>query len=744
MSRPYAAKLQELLQASYNLPNAFCELGRIQLGPAEIEDATHGLYEHDKAGIDAKAHYLLAASGFNAEQVLRDIAQLKVAKKEQFSSTVSQGAPAAPRATKPASADPAVAASVRKFDEFLARHVARAPLSTERTVAIAAGADAAVPTTAAALQPPLPAPPAGLSPAMRAYGQVVTALCDARFEMPDLAERFAAAARSSGAGQSTIDCWAALGADSPSAFLEQQFREVMDAEISARRQGARLGGVPSPMNKVQAYVALKHRHNGSWDRVLTLVNKTPVWAYLYFLVRAGHTRAALQLVLERRDIFESAGSTFAAHFQAWAAARGSLAPTAVARVQSEYRQLFRPGVKFDPYKHALYKIIGRCDVAVKSVSVAPTAEDWLWTQLQLVQPDSAYTLADLRALVLAAGSAPFSAHQYCTMLLLLGLHSDALAFLKDKDPVLGVHIALCLVARRALPAASTEAFSAGVERYTELFRNAAPSLAVDYLATLALAASGPQQVYTALQNVVLETRHFSDLVGDRTAFTHEVVPGAIEKRLPLVMRQFPSEKANAQSRAAFLASVPRPAARRAQQAGRVVDAVLLYRLAGDEETVLRIVCAQLGVLLGGAQLGAALDDEMLRLARNLVAIDAPSSPQAAVLAQLLDVAACFDVYAKGEWLVCLDRVTATGLVALGPTAEARELSEQFALLDESVRKCVPKLLVMAMTCIVRLTAQRPDVQYKSRAGSCMLYAGLIQYRMPREVFQRLIELEAQV
>jgi nuclear pore complex protein Nup93 len=70
----------------------------------------------------------------------------------------------------------------------------------------------------------------------------------------------------------------------------------------------------------------------------------------------------------------------------------------------------------DPYKHALYKLIGRADISKRNVpGVTDTTEDWLWFQLSLIRevdaageaPHERYSLRDLAKLLEKFGEAHF-------------------------------------------------------------------------------------------------------------------------------------------------------------------------------------------------------------------------------------------------------------------------------------------------------------------------------------------------
>lgn len=69
----------------------------------------------------------------------------------------------------------------------------------------------------------------------------------------------------------------------------------------------------------------------------------------------------------------------------------------------------------DPFKHALYRLLGRIDVR-KNVSVARTTEDWVWFQLSFVREDESiddgasadkYGLRDMGKLVTKFGERHF-------------------------------------------------------------------------------------------------------------------------------------------------------------------------------------------------------------------------------------------------------------------------------------------------------------------------------------------------
>ena len=123
--------------------------------------------------------------------------------------------------------------------------------------------------------------------------------------------------------------------------------------------------------------------------------------------------------------------------------------------------------------------------------------------------------------------------------------------------------------------------------YTRDFRAGNAEAAVDYLTLICLDASLPGAMgksqaslcHEALRELVLETREFAQLLGDVRADGTRL-KGAIEKRLKLIALADQEQ---------FLRVVTVQAASVADDNGRVNDAILLYHLAEDYESVVSIV-----------------------------------------------------------------------------------------------------------------------------------------------------------
>jgi nuclear pore complex protein Nup93 len=149
-----------------------------------------------------------------------------------------------------------------------------------------------------------------------------------------------------------------------------------------------------------------------------IANNTPVWARIYYLLRSGHAKEALAFATENEAALQKLEKSFVPYFKAWLDSPDRRLPKLLRdRFLSEYNQRIRYLTDTsDPYKHALYKLIGRVEINRRNVpGVTQTTEDWLWFQLSLVRetegqgeaPHEKYGLRDLAAVLLKFGEAHF-------------------------------------------------------------------------------------------------------------------------------------------------------------------------------------------------------------------------------------------------------------------------------------------------------------------------------------------------
>lgn len=581
-------------------------------------------------------------------------------------------------------------------------------------------------------------------------------------------------------------------------FLEKQFLEQLELNIARNPIEAQLGGVPSVYNKMRAALNLRFAEGGRWVHpTLEIVNNVPVWALIYYMIRSGCLKEALEFTLSNRDAFQKLGTSFPVYLKAYVESPvHGLPSTLLENIRKEFNEQVRffDEETSDPYKFALYKVIGRCELSKKSFpGVIETTEDWLWIHFSLIYEDTTeirtlydkYTLQNLQQAIVSFGPKYFdpdhkSPGLYVQVLVMCGLFEQAVQYTYGVSVVEAVHLAIALSYYGLIRASGRDApsdqllvndrelnFSRLVIMYTRSFRLTEPVDAVEYLVLISLNQTGAddEQVkmcHEALKELVLETREFAKLLGDvRADGTRS--PGAIEQRLALI---------GLDTVDAYLYAITEQAAIKAEVDGRTADAVLLYQLAEDYDMVVSIINKSLGEAISETPLGQAVGggsanggaEDPAELARRVmdvytrhISIFHRVKPRNRdTCSTLLTLVRAWSFFSAGDVEQCLRCVSDTNILMLDSRADissVRSRAQQFSTLDHSVARNVPALLVMVMRCCSSIKAGLDQSQYhnEGRAArlaemqgvsrNCMVYAGMIQYRMPREVFVELTNLE---
>ncbi|KAK9463740.1 Nup93/Nic96-domain-containing protein [Lipomyces oligophaga] len=937
-----ASLLNQLLENTKSLPRNTTGLGDINLGVGEITAQARVLREHAGPSTDGdtKAHYLLAGSGINAEDIAQDLDTIVLKTTLEPLSTISGSLDTDVAGYLRYKRDENIVNSIeesvkqttRKFDDFVnanirldwnyekllvCEHFGLVPrgtaekLSSELGISNQSDGSATEKMSVSAteesnskfrsqhgsagwktsslgrsvlgpvsgpvgfadvgamdlqqqqsqqsgqFQQQQPQSAVILQNRRIRYAQVVSTLNNFRLEgqLYPLVGEFADVARSMGADSRTqqiYDSWLILEGllpaetperyyskmycessdDSPEGikmrrliagtsrrYLENQFFDLVETEIAKYPQEAELGGIPSVVNKILAYLKLRFAKNGNWVKAnLEIINNVPVWGLIYYMFRSGHIQEALDFTLENQSYFQKIERTFPSYLKAYAKADDNRLPRELGeRLLLEFNnhiRLYDPKTD-DPFKFALYKLLGRCELSRKNMpEVLLVAEDWMWAQLKLIEDSPAvptdvfgmssserYTLNDLRNILVQLGSRHFNPRGtnvmlYFQILLLSGQYERAVHYLYRTQPIDAVHFAIAL-AYYGLLRVSADAetldvdlmtldtysqrpeinFARLIGYYTRDFRREDPINAFDYLALICLnwdlTKDGKGEKYItlcheAIREMVLETREFSKLLGDvRSDGRRE--PGVIERKMALIRITNETD---------FLQTITQQAALQADQDGRVANAILLYHLSEEYDTVMKIVNKTLGELLAVVDLtlesgisGTSLSlagkdsaskvvDEVIQVYfRNSEILSHLSPVNREACKMLIGIRDARLAYEEGDWESCLTNIIHVNVLPLemdNDTGSIRRRAQQFSGLDDNVARNVPMLLVMTMECCVRLTRQMDSIQYadstrtkkiaelRIRAKNCMIYAGMIQYRIPREVCGRLTTMETEL
>lgn len=249
-------------------------------------------------------------------------------------------------------------------------------------------------------------------------------------------------------------------------FLEKQFLSQLDTTIARNAKDASLGGVPSVINKVRAYVRIRaiRKELGADSVELQSLNDDYCWVLIFYLLRAGLVDEAATYVAENERAIKSMDRNFPNYLASYARSRERRLPQDLqSRIASEYSQRARiaPENSLDPYRMACYKIIGRCELGRRTLDgVNQSMEDWVWLQFSLarevnrVEETAAevFALEDVRAVIHEVGQRHFvqgaegatGVGTYFFLQILAGQFESAVAWLYPHNYLTAVHFAIAL------------------------------------------------------------------------------------------------------------------------------------------------------------------------------------------------------------------------------------------------------------------------------------------------------------
>ncbi|KAJ1732278.1 nuclear pore complex subunit [Coemansia sp. Benny D160-2] len=545
-------------------------------------------------------------------------------------------------------------------------------------------------------------------------------------------------------------------------YLEETFVEHVDRLVAQYPHDANVGGIPSVHRKVQGYLRVLFGRLGRVPAFLEVFNDDAIWAHMFTLYRCGHKQDLLRYALDMEDIITDSDPGFVAYLKAFL--DGSLAR---AGIGSDVP--VSPSSLEDPYKAALYKAIGRGNVPKKATAEAiQTTEDYMWAGLVLIRDADSIsassghprsTLEALQTLIVKYGAAHFdpsgnSPLLYLRVLLLCGLFEDAAEYLLqiDRFQIEGVHMA-ALLAYFGLLSVPSPVYSRAMVQYARaLADDGADESAVHYLLLLTLPSSEMHdECVRALTKLLYERRDYARLLGDIQADGTRR-RGFLEHYLPLLGISTPEQ---------FAQTIVRKLADRSRDEGRLADAVLLYNLAERYNTVLNVLCRQLGEAL--YQTGIEAVSEVEGVARAVLEHYQQREHIARVLDEravstcstLLAVTEFVASHSRGAYEEALELIASTQLLPLDGdvVASASQHAERVRTLDDSITRNFSLVLLTAMDTLSRIYAglrespfldaikQAKMQDLRRKARGLMVFSGMIQFRMPPETYAKLNRLD---
>ncbi|KAK3049444.1 nuclear pore complex subunit [Extremus antarcticus] len=612
-------------------------------------------------------------------------------------------------------------------------------------------------------------------------------------------------------------------------FLEGLFYTQLEATVTRSPKEANIGGIPTALAKVKGYVRVRasRKELGPELEKLQSLNGDYCWPIIFYLLRSGLYQEALDYLEENTAAFRQIDRSFVRYLRAFVNGdEHRLPPDMQTAINNEYsaRTRLAPEDSIDPYRMVCYKVLGRCELPKRNLDgITNDTMDWIWLQFALAREyhrvdefaHEAFGLEELRQSIKDIGERYFGpssdvANAPTTlffMQILAGMFEKAVADLYPHSYVSAVHFAIALDFYGLLRVADVSnsedllsetsrqqpqiAFGSMVGLYTRDFRTADATAAVDYLTLICLNGDltgdlGKRQrelCYQALNETILETREFAQLLGDVRS-DGQRIKGAVEQRLKLIGLDNERE---------FLKNITMVAARTADEHSRVTDAALLFHLAEDYDKVIQVVCEAVS-----RALTTELGDQPARLTplkpRNesqdpqqksqpssepqgslsLTSVDDPielaqgmldlykstpmyyakiREPTSDACSILLQLASARSALSSADWAATIDYITASRLLPTrtgGALSAIRAHAQAFHQLPPVVARTVGHaMLWTVIACannVERLKQADFEMQNSGEViGRCvqtakdvMVFAGLIRFKLPARVWDGLV------
>ncbi|KAF5919685.1 hypothetical protein HPG69_000286 [Diceros bicornis minor] len=328
-------------------------------------------------------------------------------------------------------------------------------------------------------------------------------------------------------------------------YLEQSYKNYTLVTVFGNLHQAQLGGVPGTYQLVRSFLNIKLPAPlpGLQDGE---VEGHPVWALIYYCMRCGDLLAASQVVNRAQHQL----GEFKTWFQEYMNSKDRrLSPATENKLRLHYRRALRNNT--DPYKRAVYCIIGRCDVTDNQSELNQVCFDDDGTS----SPQDRLTLSQFQKQLLEDyGESHFTVNQqpflYFQVLFLTAQFEAAIAFLFRMERLRchAVHVALVLFELKLLLKSSGQSaqllshepgdppcmrrlnFVRLLMLYTRKFESTDPREALQYFYFLRdeKDSQGENMFLRCVSELVIESREFDMILG-KLENDGSRKPGVIDK-----------------------------------------------------------------------------------------------------------------------------------------------------------------------------------------------------------------------
>ncbi|KAJ8457142.1 hypothetical protein ONZ45_g18435 [Pleurotus djamor] len=444
----------------------------------------------------------------------------------------------------------------------------------------------------------------------------------------------------------------------------------------------------------------------------------------------------------------------------------------------------------DPFKLALYKLMGRLEPSRRNVpQVTTTTEDWMWFQLAMVDEDENGGLRGLADVLMGYGEHHFEPPNqqgarrgvWSGVLLMCGQFERAVDALwkHQETEVEAVHLAIALayhgllrVPSRAessdmtplsISPASPPAFNLSmlIWRYIRQFVKMDAKEALQYVYCVCLVADqgddvGKEHVESAWELVRriivfgVGGPGWEELVGgfraDGSRFT-----GIVEQGAPLL---------HLSSANAFHSQILLRAAQSLSENSLISEAIKLYNLASDYNTVVSTLAHALGQTISQVTLdekGSKLEKTASEILKHYQRMNRGAGKDRDAVVRLLRIREAIDAKAAGRPELALEIMEGTDLIPLdGDIGKITRRAEEFKDLHESLQRNLHVYLPLTMDALAGVhqrvkgsiiadsTRQMTLASLRKKSRSLMVFAGILKYRMSPDVYSYLARLDVEI
>jgi len=552
--------------------------------------------------------------------------------------------------------------------------------------------------------------------------------------------------------------------------LETCYYQYIQSEVDNNLREAQRGALPGIEKTITSFLNVKKVNRRTYE-------DGDVWAVLFYCLRCGQYRAAVEYAAKHQEKVPD----FYPYLVEWVESPlRLLSPNAEDKLKIQYRRTVRNST--DPYKRAVYAIVGKCDSDIHQDVIEKT-DDYVWLKLAQVVVDKPRegeyeTIQRFQQVLLEEyGEKHFQAEQspllYFQVLFLSGQFEAAIEFLARSEQLRchAVHIALCLYDMGLLLIPGTlhaklltrdESdpvpfrrlnFARLIMTFTRKFEQSDPQEALQYFYFLRdiKTPEGGDLFMQCVSQLVRDSREFSALLGRMDPATGARRPGAIDKFFGDTSKIILKVAADCEHKGLF------------------EEAINLFDLGKQYNKVVNLLSSKLSQVISEAdkyqsdrnRLKQRAQAIAIRYRDQSVDIDRPSVE---TFHLILDLMNYFDLYHAGEFDQALEVIRRIDLLPLNLSENQRDVIQRkvtkLSHYSEEIRRSLSEILLSVMNILlkkyknIQIGAKRnlsdqgqtaaQLAKVKEQAKSLINFAGMVPYRLPGDTNMRLVQYEVKM